>query len=112
MAGHYSLRHLLNVQVVYLQYGINVKIPKYRLGVLFWTTEGVEGLEPWLYGPLAGKLTSRLQQTQLTGTRNCFGAPLDLQLVKDISIVPFDSSQSEEKPLANLTIRESLGDES
>ena len=78
MAGHNRLCHLLNVQVVYRQDGIGVQIPKYCLGVLFWTTEGVEGLEPWLYGPLAGILTFRLEQTQLTGTRYSFGAPLDL----------------------------------
>jgi hypothetical protein len=111
VAGHNRLCHLLNVQVAYRQDGIGVQIPKYCLGVLFWTTDGVESPEPWLYGLLAGKLTSRLQQTQLTATRNRFGAPLDLQLLKDISIVPFDGTQGEEKPLADLTIRESLGHE-
>ncbi len=51
------------------------------------------------------------QQTQLAGTGYSFGAPLDLQFAKDIPIVPFDRVQGEEKPLANLTIRESLGNE-
>ncbi len=51
----------------------------------------------------------RLQQTQFTGAGYSFGAPLNLQLAKDIPIVPFNRTQGEEKPLANLTIRESLG---
>ena len=53
----------------------------------------------------------RLQQTQLAGTGDSFGATLNLQFVKDSAVVPFDRVQGEEKPLANLTIRESLGNE-
>ena len=37
-----------------------------------------------------------------------FGAPLNLQLAKDIAIVPFDRVQGQEQPLANLLIREAL----
>src|SRR6202011_6360815 len=47
-------------------------------------------------------------QTQLTGTCDRFRAPLDLELAKDIPIVPFHRTQGEEQPLANLLIRESL----
>jgi len=50
-------------------------------------------------------LTFWLKQTQFTGTRYGFGAPLDLELAVDIPIVPFDSAYGQEKPLANLTIR-------
>ena len=57
------------------------------------------------------KLTFMLQQTQLAGTCYSFGAPLDLQFAVDNPIVSFNSTQGEEKPLANLTIRESLGNE-
>jgi len=60
---------------------------------------------------LAGKLRFRLQQTQLAGAGDSFGAPLDLEFVKDNPIVPFNSTQGQEKPRANLTIRESLGNE-
>jgi hypothetical protein len=38
------------------------------------------------------KLGFRLQQTQLAGTRHGFGASLDLKFVKDIPIVPFNST--------------------
>ena len=55
--------------------------------------------------------TLTLQQTQLTGAGDGFGAPLNLQFAIDIAIVPFDRVQGEEKPLADLTIRESLGNE-
>ncbi len=44
--------------------------------------------------------------------RDGFGAPLDLQLVEDDPIVALDSAQSEEEPVADLVIRESLGDQS
>ena len=53
----------------------------------------------------------RLQQTQLTGSGYSFGAPLNLQFVINSAVVPFDRVQGEEKPLANLTIRESQGNE-
>src|SRR6266487_5882610 len=39
------------------------------------------------------------------------GTPLDLELAKDIPIVPFHRTQGEEQPLANLLIRESLSHE-
>ena len=79
MAGHNSLCHLLNVQVVYQQYGINVKILKYCLGVLLWGyCEGMDRLRAVLDTKFAGKLTFRLQQTQLAGACYSFGAPLDL----------------------------------
>ena len=90
----------------------------------FWGTEGEEDRKLWLKRLLAkapfrvravldtryaGKLTSWLQQIQLAGTCYRFGAPLDLKFAKDFPIVPFNSIQGKEKPLANLTIRESLG---
>src|SRR5438309_9478047 len=55
----------------------------------------------------AGTLTSRLHQTQLAGTCDRFGAPLDLEFAKDSPIVSFHRAQGEEQPLANLLIRES-----
>jgi hypothetical protein len=60
---------------------------------------------------LAGKLTSWLQQAQLTGARYCFGAPSDLEFAKDVPVVSFDGNDGEEKPLADLAVRESVGDE-
>src|SRR6266581_31617 len=59
----------------------------------------------------AGTLTGRLQQTQLTGTCDRFGAPLDLEFAKDFPIVSFHRVQGEEQPLAHLLIRESLSHE-
>src|SRR5579864_1222685 len=56
----------------------------------------------------ADKLTYRLQQTQLAGTCDRFGAPLDLEFAKDFPIVSFHHVQGEEKSLAHLLIRESL----
>jgi hypothetical protein len=41
---------------------------------------------------LAGKLTFRLQQAQLAGTRYRFGAPPNLELAKDVPVVSFDSN--------------------
>src|SRR5713226_2629190 len=55
----------------------------------------------------AGKRTCRLQQTQLAGTCDRFGAPLDLEFAKDFPIVSFHRVQGEEKPLAHLMIGES-----
>jgi hypothetical protein len=60
----------------------------------------------------AGERTSGLQQAKLAGARYRFGAPSNLELTKDVPVVPFDGNQGEEKPLANLSIREPLGDES
>ena len=52
-----------------------------------------------------------LQQIQLAGACNGFGAPLDLQLVKNFLIMPFDRIQGEVKPRANFAVRETLDDE-
>jgi len=41
----------------------------------------------------ADKLTFRLQQTQLAGTCDRFGAPLDVEFAKDVPIVPFTVSR-------------------
>ena len=60
---------------------------------------------------LAGKLAFRLQQAQLAGAGYSFGAPLDHKFAEDNPIVSFDGTQGEEKPLANLSIREPLGNE-
>jgi hypothetical protein len=60
---------------------------------------------------IAGKLMSGLQQAQLAGARYCFGAPSNLEFAKNVPVVSFDGNDGEEKPLADLTIRESLGDE-
>ncbi len=65
-----------------------------------------------LYAEIAGKLTSGLQQAQLAGARYCFGAPPNLEFAKNVPVVSFDGNDGEEKPLADLTIREPLGDES
>ena len=53
------------------------------------------------------RVRARLQQAHLPGTCDRFGAPLDLELAKDIPIVPFHRTQGEEQPLAHLLIRES-----
>ena len=60
---------------------------------------------------IAGKLTFGLQQAQLAGARYRFGAPPNLELAKDVPVVSFDGNDGKEKPLADLTVRESLGDE-
>lgn len=54
------------------------------------------------------KLIFWLQQTQLAGACNCFGASFDLQLAEYFPVVPFDCIQGDEEPRANLSIRESL----
>ena len=46
----------------------------------------------------------RLQQAQLAGTRDSFGAALNLQFIKDDPVVPFDRAQGKEKPLADLPV--------
>ena len=58
-----------------------------------------------------GTLTCRLQQTQLAGTCDRFGAPLDLEFVKDFPIVSFHCVQVEEQPLTHLLIGEALSHE-
>ena len=57
-------------------------------------------------------MTFSLEQTQLAGACYSFGAPLDLEFIKDDPTVPLNRTQGEEQPLANLTIRKSLGNES
>ena len=61
--------------------------------------------------PVCGKLTCRLQQAQLAGACDRFGAPLDLEFAKDFPIVSFHRVQGEEQPLAHFLIRESLRNE-
>ena len=68
-------------------------------------------LQAVLESACVGTLTCRLQQTQLAGPCDRFGAPLDLEFVKDFPIVSFHRVQCEEKPLAHLLIGESLGHE-
>ena len=60
---------------------------------------------------VCGQTDVMLQQTQLAGTRYGFGASLNLQFAIDSAVVSFDRVQGKEKSLANLTIRESLGNE-
>jgi hypothetical protein len=45
-----------------------------------------------------------LQQAELASTRNGFGAALDLEFAKDVSIVPLDSVEGEEQPPSYLLI--------
>ena len=45
-----------------------------------------------------------LQQAQLAGTGDGFGAALHLQFVEDPAVVPFDRVQGQEKPLADLSV--------
>jgi hypothetical protein len=52
-----------------------------------------------------------LQKAQLAGTRYCFGPTFDLQLAEYSKVVPFDRVYRQVKPLADLVIRKSLGDE-
>ena len=53
----------------------------------------------------------RLQQAQLPGAGDSLGAPLNLQLVEDSAVMPLDGIQGEEKPLSDLVVRESLGNQ-
>ncbi len=53
----------------------------------------------------------QLHQSQLAGAGDGFCAALHLKFVKDSAVVPFDRVPGEEKPFANLTIRESLGNQ-
>ncbi len=52
-----------------------------------------------------------LQQTQFAGSGYSFSASLNLQFVINSAVMPFNRVQGEEKPLTNLMIRETLGDE-
>ena len=60
----------------------------------------------------AGERASRLQQAQLAGASYRFSAPSYLEFAKDVPVVSFDGNDGEEEPLAYLTVREPLGDES
>ena len=51
------------------------------------------------------------EQSKLARARERFDAIADLELAEDLPIMPFDRVQGRETPLANLTIRESLGNE-
>jgi len=42
-----------------------------------------------------------LQQTQLAGAGDRFGAAVDLQFVENFAVMPFDRVQGQEQPLAN-----------
>ena len=82
-----------------------------ELGYCFEITESL-GI-PRLYVPTNMQLLAlfasiqslKLQQAQLASTRYRFGATLDLKLVEDAPVVPFDRAQGEEQPLADLPIR-------
>ena len=52
-----------------------------------------------------------LQQTQFAGASDGLGAALHLQFVKNVPVMPLDRVQRDDEPLANLAIRESLGNE-
>src|SRR5438105_6501672 len=81
----------------YLLYGRNKEILKECLGYYCGSTDTLK----------YPRVRARLQQTQLAGTCDRFGAPLDLEFAKDSPIVSFHRAQGEEQPLANLLIRES-----
>ena len=40
-----------------------------------------------------------------------FGAALNLQFIKNFAVMPFDRVQCQEKPLADLTVDQPIGDE-
>ena len=70
-----------------------------------------EGLARRSRSEFASKRTSALQQGELAGTSYRFSAPPNLELAKDVPVVPFDGNDGEEKPLADFSVRESLGNE-
>src|SRR3989304_10056201 len=75
---------------------------------------GIKCSRPYWQAILDARLAGgslRLQQAQLAGTRYSFGAPLHLQFIKDDPVVPFHRAQGKEKPLTDLAVRESLGNE-
>ena len=53
----------------------------------------MDRLQAVLEAMLVDKLMYRLQQTQLAGTCDRFGAPLDVEFAKDVPIVPFTVSR-------------------
>ena len=62
-------------------------------------------------GEIFGGGDSPLQQAQFAGACHGFGPSLDLQFLEDFLDVPFDGIQRQEKPRADLTIRETLRNE-
>ena len=68
-------------------------------------------LTDWEGGTTSRTTLQRLEQVELAGARDGFGATLNLEFVEDFPIVPFDRTQGEEKPRANRAIRESLGNQ-
>jgi hypothetical protein len=50
----------------------------------------------------------KLNQAQLAGACDRFGAPLDLEFAENLAIVSFDRVQGEEEPLSDFMIRESV----
>src|SRR5918997_2341580 len=71
----------------------------------------MDRLQAVLATKFADRLTFRLQQSHLAGTCDRFSAPLNLEFAKDFLDVPFHRVPGEEEALANLMIRESLGNE-
>ena len=52
-----------------------------------------------------------LEQSQLAGADDSFGAVLDLQLVENPQVVPLDRADGQEQPLADFSIGKSLCNE-
>jgi hypothetical protein len=52
-----------------------------------------------------------LREAQLAGPDYRLGPPLDLELPENALLVPLDGAQGDEKPVRDLLIRESFGDE-
>ena len=65
----------------------------------------------WEPGVLSLRLL-RGKDVEGSGFVDRLGAALDAELAIDISIVPLNGAQGEEEPLADLAVRESLGNES
>src|SRR3990170_1870683 len=82
-----------------------------EIGYCFGITESL-GI-PKFYAPTYMRLLIRigLQQTQLAGAGDRFGASLDLEFVKDDAGVSLDCAQGQEETLADLAIRETFGNE-
>src|SRR5262245_43424316 len=89
MAGHGVRAALLNTEAAYPRPGTAPQTLKCR----------------------SGCCPGAVEQAQLAGTGHGFGAPLDLQLAKDLPLGACDRMQGEGEPLADLVIRESSSDE-
>ena len=59
----------------------------------------------------AGKLAHWLQQAELASTHDGFGAALNLEFAKDVSIVPLDGVEGQEQPTSDLLIGAAPGHE-